>query len=59
MYDYDMRDTNNPPQDSGYEWHEHWNDSNVNYYVPFRGLFRIMASAVNGTDAERRRAWIP
>jgi prepilin-type processing-associated H-X9-DG protein len=59
MYDYDMRDTNNPPQDQNYAWHEHWKDNNVNYYVPFRGPFRIMASAVSGNDDERRKAWIP
>jgi hypothetical protein len=59
MYDYSMRDTTNPPQDRGYVWHEHWNDGNGNFYVPFRGPFRIMASAVSGTDAERQRAWIP
>ncbi|MDR1270132.1 MAG: DUF1559 domain-containing protein [Planctomycetaceae bacterium] len=59
MYDRNLVGGPNHASTSDNVWHMHWVNTIPNHYQPFRSPFRIAASAVYGTDAERRRTWIP
>jgi hypothetical protein len=59
MYDRNLVGGPNHSLTTDNNWHMHWVSTIPNHYQPFRSPFRIAASAVSGTDAERRRTWLP